>query len=69
MDWLTEMQKSVSEPVYGFLADYWMFVAVLAALGVLYLWNGGWIGGSGTDSGSDHDTGGIDGSDGGDGGD
>lgn len=40
MDWLRDFQQSFREPVYGFLSTFWPVFAVIAVIGL------GWLFGS-----------------------
>ena len=40
MDWLRDFQQSFREPVYGFLSTFWPVLAVIAIVGL------GWLFGS-----------------------
>lgn len=40
MDWLRDFQQSFREPVYGFLGTFWPVLAVIALIGL------GWLFGS-----------------------
>ena len=37
MDWLRDFQQSFREPVYGFLATFWPVLAVIALIGLGWL--------------------------------